>query len=162
MPFTFSLAPTSKPLPQSRLPDPRTRVEIPLQWSGVSAGFPSSAEDYEEKGLDFNDLLIHNPSSTQIIEARGDSMKNAGIFEGDLLVVDRSMTPRKGDIVIMRIDTRFTVKRLMYDAAGIVYLHPENEAYEDLYPNEFEEWECYGVVTSSIRRLTHRSSCTSS
>lgn len=82
-------------------------------------------------------------------------MVEAGIDEGDLLVVDRSREERVGDIVIMQVNNEFTVKRLLKDAKGQVYLHPESHSplYADIYPDENDEWICFGVVRHVIKSL---------
>lgn len=130
-------------------------ASIPMGFSPVQAGFPSPAEQYKDKGIDFNELLIDNEASTFVLRARGESMVEAGIDKGDLLVVDRSREERVGDIVIMQVNNEFTVKRLLKDAKGLVYLHPESHSplYSDIYPNENDEWICFGVVRHVIKSL---------
>lgn len=126
---------------------------LPMGFSAVQAGFPSPAENYQENAVDLNDLLVRNPPSTFLIYAKGDSMVDAGINSGDLMVVDRSLTAKNGDIVIMQINNEFTVKRLVKQKDGSFYLHPENHSglFKDIYPNECEEWKEFGVVTHVIK-----------
>ena len=92
--------------------DKSMSLKIPYFEGGVSAGFPSPAEDYMDGKLDLNNLLINNPSSTYYVRVVGDSMKNAGIISGDLLVVDRSLEITNNCIVVAFLDGEFTVKRI--------------------------------------------------
>lgn len=127
-------------------------LRIPLYESGVQAGFPSPAESYVDKSLDLNEYLVANPASTFFVYVTGDSMDLAGMEDGDLLVVDRSLEPRNGDIVIMSIDNEFTVKRYMKDSSGLRLL-PEssNPIYKPIRPKDFEEWRFIGVVKFTIK-----------
>jgi DNA polymerase V len=99
-----------------------------LYLTPVSAGFPSPAEDYLDRALDLNELLISNPAATFYVRASGDSMRDAGIQSGDILVVDRAVEARPGKIVIAAVDGELTVKRLRVKE-GRLYLAPENPAY---------------------------------
>jgi len=122
-------------------------VSIPF----VSAGFPSPAEDYIDSPLDLNAHLIENPAATFFLRVAGDSMTGAGIHAGDLLLVDRSLTPKTNDIVIATIHNEFTVKRLGRHNKGWV-LQSENPDYPSLeIPEDSHIW---GVVRYSIRPLT--------
>lgn len=134
---------------------PQTQITVPELFTRVQAGFPSPAENYEQRPIDFNDLLVENPSATFVLRVTGDSMVDAGIFDGDLLVVDRTKTPRIGDIVIMQINNEFTVKRMARANDGTPFLRAENRSglYRDIYPSEFEEWTCFGVVSYAIKPL---------
>jgi len=87
-------------------------ARIPLSLTSVQAGFPSPAADYAEDGLDFNELLIHRKAATYCLKVTGDSMTGAGIFPGDILVVDRSIPPANGDIAVAAVNGEFTVKRI--------------------------------------------------
>ncbi|HAW44939.1 MAG TPA: DNA polymerase V [Sutterella sp.] len=133
---------------------PLSRLSIPIAGSSVQAGFPSPAESYAQDAIDFNDILVKCPPATFAVRAKGSSMVEAGIAEGDLLVVDRSIEARPGSIVIMRVNDEFTVKRLLKNGDGI-YLHPENTSGEftDIYPTEGDEWEIFGVVTFVLKAL---------
>ncbi|MFP0511782.1 translesion error-prone DNA polymerase V autoproteolytic subunit, partial [Klebsiella variicola] len=99
---------------------------IPLYSDLVQCGFPSPAQDYVEQRIDLNELLVNHPSATYFVKAAGDSMKDAGIGEGDLLVVDSSRTAVHGDIVIAAVDGEFTVKKLQLHPR--VQLNPMNPA----------------------------------
>ena len=91
----------------------RSRLTLPLAGERVAAGFPSPADDYVEVGIDLNEQLIHHPTSTFFLRVSGDSMLGAGIHDGDLLVVDRSLDARPGRVVVAVLDGAFTLKRLV-------------------------------------------------
>lgn len=130
----------------------QTHASIPYANYSVQAGFPSPAEDYIDKSVDFNELLIANEPATFVLRAAGESMIDAGIHPGDLLVVDRSREPKNQDIVIMQINNEFTVKRLIKEKETI-YLKAENTSklYADIYPDECDTWLTFGVVTHVIK-----------
>ena len=132
--------------------DHKKRVVRPLFSSGVSAGFPSPAEDYIEQRLDLNELLIHHPAATFFVRVNGDSMNGAGILHNDILVVDRSLEPASGRIVIAVVDGEFTVKRLFIDG-DICRLVAENPEYPAVEMSEGTSCEVWGVVTSSIHQF---------
>lgn len=127
--------------------------KIPLYSSSVSAGFPSPAEDYIEEHLDLNDYLIKHPAATFMVRAVGDSMINAGIHENDILIVDRSLTPVHGRIVIAAIDGQLTVKRLCKNKSGKYQLVAENPKYKPIELNDNSETHIWGVVTSVIHSV---------
>ena len=126
---------------------------IRLGMVKVSAGFPSPAADYEDKRLDINDYLVQNPVSTFFFPVEGDSMQGAEIFAGDILVVDKSVRPQHGHIVIAFVDGERLVKRL-YKRAGRVALVAENPAYPRLDIQEGMDLEVWGVVVGKFKRLT--------
>lgn len=125
--------------------------ELPVFLSAVSAGFPSPAEDYIEGKLDLNEHLIPRPSATFMVRAMGDSMTGVGIFSGDILVVDRSIQPKHGAIIIAVIDAELTVKRL-YRRKGVVRLDAANPAYPSINVSDDTELWCWGVVTAAIHQ----------
>ncbi|MFP6899343.1 MAG: translesion error-prone DNA polymerase V autoproteolytic subunit [Opitutales bacterium] len=125
---------------------------IPLYACGVSAGFPSPADDYLEGTLDLNERLIGEPAATFFVRAKGDSMIGAGIHDGDLLVVDRSVEARDGRVVIAVINGELTVKRLVRKN-GKAWLEPENPAYQPISFNEGDDVRLWGVVTNVIHPL---------
>lgn len=132
----------------------RTKEEyIPIFLESVSAGFPSPADDYLEGRLDLNEYLVRNPSATFFLRVTGDSMIDAGIHSGDVLIVDRSLTPRSGSIVIAAIDGELVVKRLKI-SKNKIYLIPENRQYEQIEIKSEMNFEVWGVVTSVIHSLT--------
>ena len=132
--------------------DQKTRVARPLFLSGVSAGFPSPAEDYIDRRLDLNELLIQNPAATFFVRVAGDSMIGAGIQHDDILVVDRSLEATSGKIVIAVYNGELTVKRLVRDEKS-VRLKAENPNYAPLIIDEDNGCEIWGVVTSVIHQF---------
>jgi len=128
------------------------RLELPLGAVKVSAGFPSPAADYEDKRLDINEYLIRNPVSTFFFAVEGDSMEGAEIFDGDILVVDKSVRPRHGHVVVAFVDGQRLVKRL-YRRAGRVALVAENPKFPPLDIQEGQELEVWGVVVGKFKRF---------
>ena len=116
---------------------------------GISAGFPSPAQDYEEPRLHLNDLLIRDPDTTFLAKASSDSMIGAGINDGDMLVVDRGLTNYKDKVVFACINGEFTVKRYKIER-GRPVLKPQNPKYSDIHFTEYDEITVWGVVTSVI------------
>jgi len=133
-------------------PRPSLRLNIPLFLERVSAGFPSPAEDYIEKTLDLNELCIQHPAATFFVRVDGESMIGAGIFPGDVLVVDRSLRAQHGDIIIASLESEMTVKELHLTPAP-VYLLPRNPAYQPILIQEGMVLEVFGVVTNVVRSL---------
>lgn len=127
----------------------------------VVAGFPSPAEQYVEPELDLNALLVKRPAATYFVKVEGDSMIGRGIRDRDLLVVDRSLTPEDGDVVIASLDGEFTVKTLRIgfeaDAAGrqrkVYSLEPANDAYSVIRVGSGHKLDYFGKVTAVIHRL---------
>ena len=133
------------------LPDAPCRP-LPLDGVKVSAGFPSPAADYEDARLDINDYLVRNPVSTFFFAVKGDSMEGAEIFDGDILVVDRSIRARHGHIVIAFINGERLVKRL-HRRGGRVALVAENSLYPPLEIQDGMELEVWGVVVGKFKRF---------
>ncbi|MCG3146447.1 MAG: Protein UmuD [Gammaproteobacteria bacterium] len=128
------------------------RLERPLFLSRVPAGFPSPAEDYVEGSLDLNEHLIAHREATFFMRVQGHSMTGAGIQDGDLLVVDRSLEAGHGDIVVAVVDGELTVKRL-WRRGGRVRLLAENPAYAPIDLKDGQELAVWGVVTNIIRSV---------
>ena len=126
---------------------------VPYILSRISAGFPSPADDYIENNLSISELLIKNQLSTFLMKASGDSMIEAGINDGDVLVVDRSLEARSRDIVIAIFEGNLTVKRLIIKADGSAILKSENPLYKNILISEYTELEIWGVVTSAIHQF---------
>ena len=137
----------SKPIPF----ESRTRLRIPLVSSQVKAGFPSPADDHMERSLDLNEHLVKNPASTFFVRVQGDSMRDAGISSGDILIVDRSVEAKDRQIVVAMLDGEFTVKRLRKRAGG-VFLEAENKAYPPIEVGENQELVIWGAVTFVIHQ----------
>jgi DNA polymerase V len=129
-----------------------TKQKRPLFLVPVSAGFPSPADDYLEGRLDLNKHLIQRPAATFFVRASGDSMIGGGIHDGDLLIVDRSLEPKDGNVVIAVLDGELTVKRIeIHD--GKLFLVPENENYPLIPVTEEQSFEVWGVVRHAIHSL---------
>ena len=139
-----------KVVPLQRFTDQPSELALPLYGSRVPAGFPSPADDHIEGKLDLNLHLIRRPAATFFIRAQGESMRDAGIFDGDLLVVDRAIAPQPDDIVIAALHGEMTVKRLK-KSNGALVLCAENPAFSDIALDD-AGCEAWGVVTHSVRR----------
>ena len=126
-------------------------IQIPLYMESVSAGFPSPAQDFVERKLDLNELCIKHPQSTFFVRVQGDSMSEAGIYNQDVLVIDRSLTARHGDFVIACVHGEMTVKELVLKPN--VALRPKNKAYSAIAITEESELAIFGVVISVVRNL---------
>ena len=129
----------------------RTKLRIPLASASVQAGFPSPAEDHMENSLDLNEHLVSNPVATFFVRVQGNSMQGAGIQNGDTLIVDRSVTPRNGQIVIAMLDGDFTVKRL-HKRGKRFFLEAENAEFPPIEITESQELTVWGVVTFVIHQ----------
>lgn len=132
-------------------PNLSTAIELPLFETGISAGFPSPADDYIEDRIDLNAELIRNPSSTFFGRVNGDSMINAGIGDGDLIVIDKSIEPKDNSIVVCVIDGEFTVKRFRNND-GEILLVPENEKYKTIKITNENDFRVWGTVTYTIKK----------
>ena len=129
-----------------------SRRSQPIFTARISAGFPSPAADYEEGKLDLNKHLIRNKAATFFVRVSGDSMTGAGIHDGDLLVVDRSIEPASGKVIIAILNGELTVKRLRI-RRGKFSLEPENDKYAVQKITKDMEFEVWGVVTNVIHSL---------
>ena len=127
-------------------------LELPLFSARVAAGFPSPAEDHLESRLDLNQHLIRNPSSTFFVRAAGESMMEAGIYDQDLLIVDRSIEKRNRRVVIATINGEFTVKRLVQGEEGI-FLVAENPDFDSIPIRVDSDFSVWGVVTYVIHQV---------
>ena len=150
LPLTSRNAPPLSRLRQASISAPVCR--LPLLLNRVPAGFPSPADEYAETALDLNTYLIRNKTATFFFRVIGDSMTGANIHDGDLLVVDRSIEPRHGHIVLAVINNEYTVKRL-YSLNGVIELHAENPAYAPIRFQEHDELQVWGVVTGAVSRF---------
>lgn len=136
--------------PAALAADPAPCV-LPVFASGIRAGFPSPADDHAEPGLDLNQL-IENRASTFCAWAEGDSMQDLGILDGDLMVIDRSLTPRHDDVVVADLNGSFTVKRLIQKSSGS-FLMPANPAYPPIPIKPDDEVRIWGVVIRVVHDL---------
>ena len=124
----------------------------PLLANRVCAGFPSPAEDLGGQRIDLTQLLVVHAQATYFLRARGLSMVGLGIFDNDILVVDRAIKPRHGHIVVAVVDGDFTVKQL-YQHLGRIKLKAANPTFADIVPKDGQTLEIWGVVTSSIKQF---------
>lgn len=132
--------------------DTQTSIDLPLIEEGISAGFPSPAGDFLDTTIDLNKELIQNPSSTFFGRVRGDSMIGAGLDDGDLLVIDKSLTPVDGKIAICFIDGDFTCKRIRVDE-NTVWLVAENKRYKPVKITKEDDFLIWGIVTTVIKSV---------
>lgn len=132
-------------------------VKLPLNYAdgGIFAGFPSPAQDYMDRTLDFNREIIKHPAATFYAKVLGQSMEGAGIDSGDIIVVDRALEPRNGDIVVACINGEFTLKYidLSKKEQGIICLRPDNDKFEAIYMHDGDNLVIWGVVSSVIKRF---------
>ena len=128
-----------------------TELKIPLFESGVSAGFPSPADDYLDLPIDLNEFLIKHPAATFYVRVKGNSMEGAGILNGDLLIVDRAEEPRNKSIVLGVIDGEFTVKRIKKKGSDL-YLMPDNPEFKPIKINDNMDFQVWGVVTYVVHK----------
>ncbi|PSJ75537.1 peptidase S24 [Sphingobacteriales bacterium UPWRP_1] len=126
-------------------------VQIPLFGNCISAGFPSPADDYVELKIDLNRYLVKNPAATFYVRVKGNSMENAGIYEGDILVVDRALQPKDNNIAICVIAGEFTVKRIA-KRKNRLYLLAENTNYLPIEITEDIDFQIWGVVSYIIHK----------
>lgn len=132
-----------------------TKLPLPYAEMGIQAGFPSPAQDYIDKSLDFNKELIQHPSSTFYAKVVGNSMINAGISEGDIMVIDRSLTPEQDDIVVALLNGEYTVKYLDLSERKKkrIWLKPANPDYSPIKVTPADNFVIWGVVTKVIKNL---------
>ncbi|GHC35140.1 MULTISPECIES: LexA family protein [Alcaligenes] len=135
------------PVPLSQLP-----VHVWTTPSTVQCGFPSPAEDHAQKRLDLNELLINQPDATFFMRVRGPSMRDAGIDDGDYVVIDRSIEAKHGQVVLAVVDGEFTIKRL-FRRAGRVKLQAANPTFSDIEFRDGQELTIWGVVTWTLKGL---------
>ena len=157
-PVTLTIQPVLQPdfsrfIKQVLLPCKMAATQLtPLYSHSVSAGFPSPADDYIEDRLDLNELLVSNKVATFFLRVKGDSMINAGIHHGDIIVVDRSVQAAHRSIVVAVVDGELTVKRLL-TRDGNAELHAENPRYAPICLQEGQDLTIWGVVTSSVHQV---------
>ena len=126
-------------------------VSIGPGISFISAGFPSPAEDFTELSISLDKHLIQNPAATFMVYANGNSMLHAGIHHGDILIIDRSLNARDGDIIIAVLYGEFTVKELSI-INGTFFLIPKNSRYSPIEISDDMDFEVWGIVSYSIRK----------
>lgn len=121
----------------------------------ICAGFPSPAQDYVEGGIDLNRELVKNPAATFFGRVKGDSMTGAGIDDGDLIVIDKSLEASEGDIAVCFLDGEFTLKRIHIDR-DVLWLMPENPKYKKIKVTADQNFKVWGVVTYSIKGIRNK------
>ncbi len=127
-------------------------LDIPFYQSNVPAGFPSPAEDFMDLDLNLQEYLVQHPSATFCVRVTGDSMQNAGICSGDVMVVDRALEPQNNTIVLAILDGEFTVKRIQKKGQEL-YLKPENSKFKPIQITEEMNFQVWGVVTHIIHKI---------
>lgn len=133
-------------------PESASHIDVPVASSGVSAGFPSPADDFLEPPLDLNRTLVRNPAATFFARVAGDSMQDDGIADGDLLVVDKSVEPYDGCVAVCFIDGEFTLKHLRLSGEKII-LEPANKRYKPIEIGRDDDFAIWGVATYAIKKL---------
>jgi len=136
--------------PDRRLAPTRRFFARPLAEAPVRAGLPEAIDDNDTDAVTIDDYLIERPSSTVLVRVKGDSMQDAGILDGDLVVVEKRATAQRGEIVVAIVDNQFTLKRLDIEAGRFV-LKPENKAYPVIRPEGV--LEIFGVMVGLVRKL---------
>lgn len=134
------------------IPDLENQIELPYISSGIKAGFPSPAADFDESKISLDNVLVKNKEATFYAKASGNSMIGAGIDDGDILVIDRSLEPQNNKIAICFIDGEFTVKRIKIENED-VFLMPENKNYKPIQISEGNELIIWGIVTYVIKKM---------
>ena len=132
-------------------PDFTTQLDLPLAGTAIAAGFPSPAEEYLDLALDLNKELIRHPAATFYARVKGDSMVDAGIQDGDLLVIDKALEPKEGSIAVCYLDGEFTVKRLAV-REECVYLMPANAEFKPIKITEENDFLVWGLVAYVIHK----------
>ena len=134
------------------LPDFENNIELPFIASGIKAGFPSPAADFDESKISLDNVLVKNREATFYAKASGSSMIGAGIDDGDILVIDRSLEPQNNKVAVCFIDGEFTIKRIQAEK-DCVYLMPENKAFQPIKVTDENELIIWGIVTYVIKSL---------
>jgi DNA polymerase V len=133
--------------------DTSSEASLPYASDGIKAGFPSPAQDYMDASIDLNRELIKHPASTFFGRVSGDSMLDAGLEDGDILIIDKSLDPVDGDIAVCYIDGEFTVKYIRKDEGhDFLWLFPANPDYRPVRITEENDFLIWGIVTASIRK----------
>lgn len=135
--------------------DISTSLPLPLADAGIKAGFPSPAQDYMDIAIDLNQELVRHPSTTFYGRVRGDSMQDAHVFDGDILVIDKSLEPQSGDMAVCYIDGEFTIKYIEVSDNG-VSLIPANPLYPTINVTADQDLIIWGVVTYVIHKAQKR------
>lgn len=130
--------------------DTGSELSLPFADEGIKAGFPFPAQDFMELAIDLNKELIRHPASTFYGRVKGNSMEDAGVYDGDVLVIDKSLDPRDGDMAVCFIDGEFTVKYIQIEK-DFIWLLPANESYKPIKVTSENNFIIWGIVTYSIK-----------
>ena len=130
-------------------------VKCGMAQSGIHAGFPSPATDYMTQAIDLNKELVRHPAATFYGRVVGDSMIDAGVDEGDILVIDKSLEPQEGDMAVCFVDGEFTLKYLRFHQGGLT-LQPANDRYPSIEVGEETDFKVWGIVTYVIKNVRTR------
>lgn len=131
--------------------DTDTQLVLPIADGGIKAGFPSPAQDFMYLSIDLNKELVKHPSSTFYGRVSGDSMIDAGIYDGDILIIDKSLEPKDGDMAVCFIDGEFTIKYIKIEEK-VIWLVPANANYKPIKVTEDNDFLIWGIVTYSIKK----------
>ena len=134
------------------LPDLDNPIELPFITAGIKAGFPSPAADFDETKISLDAVLVKNREATFYAKASGTSMIGAGIDDGDILVIDRSLEPQNNKVAVCFLDGEFTVKRIKVSKEE-VFLMPENKAFEPIKITEENQLIIWGIVTHVVKKM---------
>jgi len=134
----------------------KSEITLPLFISSIQAGFPSPADDYLESVISLDDICIQHPASTILGRVKGDSLKDIAIYEGDILVIDKSLKAKHLDLVVCAIDGEFTAKILHIDDLG-VKLVAANSKFKPIIIEELTAFSVWGVITFVIQNIKNRS-----
>lgn len=133
-------------------PNQETRKQLHLVQEGISAGFPSPTDDFKELRISIDQEVVRNEEATFYARVSGESMQGAGLDDGDLLVIDRSLEPQNNKIAVCFLDGEFTVKRLKVEL-DCIYLMPENKNYQPIKVSEGDELIIWGIVTYVVKKV---------
>ena len=131
--------------------DNSTKLPLPFADGGIKAGFPSPAQDYMETAIDLNKELVKHPASTFYGRVKGSSMIDAGVDDGDILVIDKSIRPTTGDMAVCFIDGEFTLKYIKLEEK-VIFLIPANEDFEPIKVTEDNNFVVWGIVQNIIKK----------
>jgi DNA polymerase V len=134
------------------VPDAESNLEMPYISSGIKAGFPSPAADFDGSRISIDQIVVKNSVATFYAKANGNSMTGAGIDDGDILVIDKSIEPQDGKIAVCFIDGEFTVKRIKVQENSLLLL-PENKLFEPIEVTQENDFIIWGIVTYVVKKL---------
>lgn len=131
--------------------DTESDLSLPFADMGIKAGFPSPAQNFMDLSIDLNNELIRHPASTFYGRVKGDSMIDAGVNDGDILIIDKSLEPKNGDMAVCFVDGEFTIKYIKIEKT-VIWLVPANKLYKPIKVTEENDFLIWGIVTYSIKK----------